>query len=239
MMTPPETTSALGYICLVPLYFVSMFLTVFFNVAFYNEILKALNGQPVSITGGIKFALTRWKAILFWSLLAGLVGVVIKFLEDKFGFFGSWILRIIGVSWNVASVFVAPVIIRDREENNPVQCLKKSAGVIRRTWGEGLIGYAGISGLAVLATLLAIVFISVVIVLSILEIVTFGFIWIIVLILCLFFWLAFTYVLSVIEKIYIGALYIYGTEGVIAEAFDKETLDMAWKVKDGAVKKSE
>jgi hypothetical protein len=35
----------------------------------------------------------------------------------------------------------------------------------------------------------------------------------------------------VLEKIYIGALYIYGTEGVIPEAFDKETLDLAWKVR--------
>ena len=43
--------------------------------------------------------------------------------------------------------------------------------------------------------------------------------------------LAVSYVCSVLEKIYIGALYVYGSEGVIPGAFDKETLDLAWKVK--------
>ena len=55
-------------------YFVSMFLATFSNVAFYHEIMQALNGQPVFIRRGFRFAATRWKAVLLWSLFAGLVG---------------------------------------------------------------------------------------------------------------------------------------------------------------------
>jgi len=32
-------------------------------------------------------------------------------------------------------------------------------------------------------------------------------------------------------KIYVGALYVYASEGVVPESFDEEVLNMAWKVK--------
>src|SRR5947209_1113582 len=53
---------------LVFLYFVSMFIATFFNVAFYHEILAALGGQAVSIGRGLKFAVSRLRAILMWTL---------------------------------------------------------------------------------------------------------------------------------------------------------------------------
>jgi len=36
---------------------------------------------------------------------------------------------------------------------------------------------------------------------------------------------------SVVNPVYRCALYIYATEGVIPETFDRELLDSAWKVK--------
>ena len=226
------------------LYLVSMFLATFFNVAFYNEILKALNGNPVSITAGIKFAMTRWKAILLWSLLAGVVGWIIQLIEERLDFVGRWIMGLVGVAWSVASVFVAPVIIREREENNPVRCLKKSSSIIMRTWGEGLVSYLGMTGLSGLFTtcLLLATFIALLIGTALLwwlgVAANWQFFWVPIVAI----WLAglavwlllcclFGYVCAVLEKIYIGALYLYGTEGVIPEAFDKETLDAAWQVK--------
>ncbi len=228
-----------GYLAV--LYFGSMFLATFFNVAFYNEVLKVLNGETVSIKAGLKVAMKRWKAILFWSLLAGIVGYLIRLIGEKLGFVGSWIMRFVGLAWSVAAVFIAPVIIRDQEENNPVRCLKKSAGIIRRTWGEGLVGYVGMSGIVSLFVIVPVVTIIVAFAFSL--ILSAQVPWLapqvvpIVFAVCAVIWLLLCcvlgYVCSVLEKIYIGALYIYGTEGVIPEAFDKETLDMAWKVRQG------
>lgn len=132
----------LGYLTL--LYLVSMFLLTFFNTAFFNEIINALNGRPVSITGGLRFALTKLRPIAMWSLLAGIVGIVIQKLEQYFGFFGRWIVGLIGIVWSVASVFAVPVLIREEDSANPFEILKKSALLIKRRWGEGLIGYVGI-----------------------------------------------------------------------------------------------
>jgi hypothetical protein len=36
---------------------------------------------------------------------------------------------------------------------------------------------------------------------------------------------------SVVNPVYRCALYVYATEGVVPESFDKELLDSAWKVK--------
>ena len=230
------------YLYFVAIYFVSMFLATFFNVAFYDGILKALNGHPVSVRAGLKFAMTRWKAILLWSLVAGIVGCIIKYLEEKLGFVGSWIMRFVGIAWSVASVFVIPVMIRNQKqgESNPLVYLKKSAGILKKTWGEGLVGYVGFSILSgsLLSSVILVVF-------SISAMLMFcaaylGMTWVVAWLVlggicaassaCLFLWIAFGYLCLVLEKIYIGALYIYGSEGVIPEAFDKETLDMAWKV---------
>src|SRR6185369_6094688 len=119
---PHFSTPALAY--LVFLYLGSMFLATFFNVAFYNEILAALSGESVSLGRGFRFAMTRLKAILMWSLLAGVVGLVIKALEERLGLIGRIVVRLIGVAWSVASVFAVPIIVRDEEATNPVQTLK-------------------------------------------------------------------------------------------------------------------
>ena len=42
----------------------------------------------MSIPRGLKFAGTKLKAILMWTLFAGLVGLIIKTLEQKLDFVG-------------------------------------------------------------------------------------------------------------------------------------------------------
>jgi len=111
-----------------------MFIATFFNVAFYHEILAALSGQAVSIGRGLKFASTRLRSILIWTLFAGLVGLLIKTIEERLALVGRIIGRFIGVAWSIAAVFVIPVIVREDQTANPVALLKRSAGILRRTW---------------------------------------------------------------------------------------------------------
>lgn len=41
---------------MIPCYMLTMFITTFMNVAFYNEILYAFNGKPISIRRGLRLA---------------------------------------------------------------------------------------------------------------------------------------------------------------------------------------
>src|SRR5262249_5955496 len=90
-----------GVVYGVIMYFLSMFLATFFNVAFYHQILGALKGAPVSLGQGLRFACTRWQSILMWALFAGLIGFIIRTLEERLDFIGQIILGWIGLAWSV------------------------------------------------------------------------------------------------------------------------------------------
>ena len=218
-----------GYALIVSIYLVSTFFATFFNVAFYSQIIAELRGQTVSISGGMKVAWSRLSAIIAWSLFAGLVGLLIKALEERVGIVGRWIVKLIGLAWSVASVFVVPVIVLEGEGAHPVRYLKSSAGVLKRTWGESLIGYAGIQFGGLLVLLGSLVFLGSSVALSIVLknfwILGIGsMLWFVSLI-------AFMYLMNVASQVYMGALYIYAAEGVAPAPFGRDQMDMAWKVK--------
>ena len=220
-----------GYVLLAGIYLLATFFITFFNVAFFNEIINALNGRPVSILGGFRFAVSRLKAIAAWSLFTGVIGLFIKSLEERLGWVGQWIVKLIGIAWSVASVFAVPVIVREGNHATPMKFLKTSAGILKKTWGESLIGYVGIqvggwlfAGVALIAAIVVAAIASL-----------FGAVYSIVLGLATFFILVFiaAYVVSVASQVYRGALFIYATEGVVPGPFDAEMMEMAWKVKSG------
>jgi hypothetical protein len=218
---------AVGYF--VVMYFGSMFCATFFNVAFYQQILGALAGQPVSILAGLRFACSKWKSILLWTLFAGAVGYVIKALEQRFGLFGRLVMKLVGAAWSIACVFVIPVIITETETSNPLVMLKKSALTLRRTWGESLIGYVGLSfgsaitlvfslfwlaGGIAMASALHLYWMIAAVVLS----------WLALIIL----W---SYVLNVASQIFRCALFLYASQGAMPQPYTEEMAAGAWRRK--------
>ena len=220
---------AAGYFAL--LYFVSMFCATFFNVAFYKQIMNALQGEPVSILGGLKFAAGRWQTILLWTLFAGLVGYVIKTLEERFGWLGQIILRLLGTAWSIACVFVIPVMVTEEEGANPFRLLKKSASTLKQTWGESLIGYTGVSfgGLIVLAASILWLGAGIGVCLSL------HFYWGIAFVVLA--WLTaiilWSYLLSVASQIFRCALYLYAAQGTLPQPYTQEMMALAWRKKKG------
>lgn len=216
-------------------YLVSMFLATFCNVAFYHEIMQALNGQAVSIRRGFQFALTRWRAVLWWSLFAGLVGYLLNAIEQRMGFIGRIIAGFIGLAWSASCIFIIPTLVRDTEVVNPFQLLRNSAGTLKRTWGELIIGFVGLEmifGAILMVVLVGFVIIGFAVFASIPHfagymplIILAGFV-VMVSVGVLLSWLS-----SIINPVYRCALYVYATEGVVPDHFDQELLDSAWKVK--------
>jgi len=92
------------------------------------------------IVRGFKTATKKVKVIFLWSLLSGIVGVVIRLLEDNFDFIGRKIMGLSCFTWSIVTVFAIPVLIREENQSNALNYLKYSAKLIKRTWGEGLLG---------------------------------------------------------------------------------------------------
>ncbi len=222
------TPAAMAYA--VFLYFGAMFLATFFNVAFYHEILAALGGEAVSIGRGLKFAFTKLPAILMWTLFAGVVGLLIKLVEERLALVGRIIAKLLGLAWSIAAVFAIPVIVREEHGVNPIAMLQNSAGCIKRTWGEALIAYVGLAFANSIIVLGSLVALGGAVAISIMAsnfwiVAIVGFLWLMVLI-------AWSYLTSIASQVYKGALYLYAAEGVVAEPYNQEMLDMAWKRRD-------
>jgi hypothetical protein len=216
-------------VLMVLIYFGSMFLATFFNVAFYSEIIAALNGKGVSLRRGLDTARNRLPSILAWSLLAGVIGWIIRCIEKRMPLGGRIATGLIGMAWSVAAVFVIPVIIQEQSLHNPLKILQRSAMTLKWTWGQSLIGFLGFSTVTaamvgcslpalVAAGALAYVYKS---------------IWLAVIAAAMWFLCicVISYISGVAGKVYRCALYMYATEGVVPEPYNKDLMDMAWRVK--------
>jgi hypothetical protein len=223
------TLQPLGTALLGGFYLINMFLATMSSVAFNHEILEALKGQPVSIVRGIEAACRRWKAVLFWSLLAGVVGLIIRALEQRVALVGRLVAGLIGLAWSVASIFAIPILARESTLSNPFEILSKSAETIKRTWGEALTGFAGMQGTNLLVVWGSILF----------WVATgLGASWLAnpwVLLVGAVPWLlaiiAYGYLANIASRVYLCALYLYAAEGVLAGQFDAAMMNQGWKTK--------
>ncbi len=218
----------------VSLYIFSVFVATYLNVAFYTEILNAVRGGSVDIANGFKTANSKILQIFFWACLAGSVGIIIKLIEERLDILGQIIMKIIGIAWSIAALFVIPVIVTEELTNrNPFSYLKKSSSIIVKTWGESLVGYVGfgsLNGLVFICSFIVMLGFDI-FAMTVIKGQIGGTLAITVSVAWLILIIAFMYVVSVAEKIYRGALYLYASEGVIPEQYSREVMETAWKTK--------
>ena len=183
----------------------------------------------MSLRKGFGVAWSRVQAILFWSLLAGVVGLIIRNIEERLGIIGRIIAGLIGLAWSVAATFAIPVLLEVGATSNPVKILTQSATTIKRTWGEMLVGYVGMRGTNWMVLLGSVLFWVVAIALGAVThqywlLIPIGCLWLV----CV---LVYAFLSSIASRIYLCALYVYSTQGVVPGNFDQSMMDMAWKVR--------
>ena len=189
--------------------------------------MMRLDGDNPTLGDGLRLAWGRLPAILGYALIAATVGMLLRALEQRAGFIGRWVIGLLGVAWTVATFLVVPVLAAT--DVDPVTAVKESATLLRRTWGENLIGNvgmgiafgllfmalvlagAGVLALAVAARsalLIALVAVAVVLAFILLALVQ-----------------------SALQGIYAAALYRYATDGNAGTGFDAALLGQAFRVK--------
>jgi hypothetical protein len=141
-----QAMTTYGYVALFVWYFVCTFVIVFCNAALISSALRAFSGEPASVGFGIAAAGRRSPQILGWSFVAATVGVLLRGLQslatDKLGFVGDLAASIAQGLWGVATYFAVPVVVV--EGVGPINAVKRSSSILRRTWGESLAGSSGL-----------------------------------------------------------------------------------------------
>jgi hypothetical protein len=103
---------------------------------------ERLDGGSFTMGQAFSKATTRTPSILGWSAINQTVGLVLQAIRDKAGFLGDLAAGLIGAAWNVVTWLVLPIIIV--EGIGPIAAIKKSASLLKTTWGENLFAQAGI-----------------------------------------------------------------------------------------------
>ena len=131
------------YVWLFCLYVVQYFIVIFFNTALVGAAIVLLGGGQPTVWDGLKLAVSRSGAILGYAILSATVGVLLQVVAEKLGVIGRLIAGGLGLAWTAATFLVVPILAA--EGVGPWQAIERSGELLRKTWGENLIGNAGIS----------------------------------------------------------------------------------------------
>lgn len=134
-------------------YFCQYSVIIFFNCALVGAAMIRLDGGDPSLRDGFDAARSRLPSILGYAAIAATVGVFLQALKNKDN---NFIVRLIGsglgAAWTLATFLVVPVLVS--REIGPIDALKESVGLLKRTWGENAIGNVGIGAAFGLITFL-------------------------------------------------------------------------------------
>lgn len=138
-----ETISSEGeLVWLFFLYVAEYFVVFFFNSALVATVLDKLNGRPASIGSGLHHAFARFVPILGYAVIAATVGVILRAISERVGFIGQIVIGLMGAAWSIGCFLVVPVLVS--RDVGPVDAIKESMGMLKRTWGENITANAGL-----------------------------------------------------------------------------------------------
>jgi hypothetical protein len=132
----------LGYVILFLYYVVLYTISVFSNSALVGMALMRLDGGDPTVGDGFRVAAGRARVILGYAVVAATVGVALSLVRQRAGAAGRAVAGIGGLAWNLATFLVVPVLVVDG--CGPIEAVRRSAGLLRRTWGEQIVGGAGL-----------------------------------------------------------------------------------------------
>jgi hypothetical protein len=212
-----------GAIWVFLFYFCQYTVIIFFNSALVAAAMMRLEGGNPTLADGLNAAKARLPSILGYAAIAATVGLILKRMKDDDHFLVRLLGGGLGTAWTLATFLVVPVLVH--QEVGPFEALRRSANLLKRTWGENAIGNVGIglafglasAALIVVGLLLAWVAAQLSVALAVAIIVLFV---IAVLLLGVY--------QAALSGIYAAALYRYAMEGEAPPAFQGLQLESAF-----------
>ena len=134
--------SVTSYVLAFVFYVVSYTVTFFFQTALVGAAMIRLDGGDPTVRDGLRIATSRLPAIIGYAIIAATVGMILRWISERAGIVGQIIGGILGFAWSVVTFLVVPVLVV--EKVGPIEAVKRSGGLLRKTWGEQLVGNVGI-----------------------------------------------------------------------------------------------
>jgi hypothetical protein len=119
-------------------YYCNYLVIIFFNSAIIACAVIRMSGGNPTLGDGLQAAVNRFPHIAGWAFIAATIGFLLGMVESGSQRGRSFIAGILGISWSVISYLAIPLIVV--EKTNPLYALDFSMEMMRRTWGEQVIG---------------------------------------------------------------------------------------------------
>jgi len=205
-------------------YFVTYTVIIFCNAALVGAAMIRLDGGDPTVRDGFRLAFARLPAILGYAAISATVGMILRAIAERGGIVGAIGSMVVGVAWNLATFLAVPVLVM--EGAGPIEAVKRSGGLLKRTWGEQVVGNVGISlvfGLMAFAVILVAVALVTV---SVAPPLAFA-----VIVLAVILVAAIGLVGAAVSGIFTASLYRYVTKGDGGPMFPTSTLQQAFRPK--------
>ena len=130
------------YAVVFAFYFCTYFVTIFCNSALLGCAFLRFNGENPTVGDGFRTAFARLPQIFAWALVSATVGLLLKVVEQAHEKVGQFIASLLGTAWSIMTFFVVPVLVV--EKCGPMEAVSRSVSLLKKTWGEALVGRLGI-----------------------------------------------------------------------------------------------
>jgi hypothetical protein len=199
-------------------YFVEYFVIFFFNTALVGAAMIRMNGGDPTIGDGLRIATSKIDKILGYALIAATIGLLLRAIAERIGFIGRIVVGLLGAGWTIASFLTVPILVS--KDIGPIDAVKESASLLKKTWGENLITTTGF-GLVFWLIYIGLFFFVGSVAYAIAGNGELLIAWLVV--------GAVAFMLTgllhaALQGIFSAALYRYATDGEVGEGFDTDTL---------------
>jgi hypothetical protein len=99
-------------------------------------LIRIKGGDP-TVMDGFAIANSHFSAILGYAAISATIGLVLLWLSER-GSLGRLAASLFGMAWNLATFLVVPILVS--EDLGPADAIKKSTRLLKRTWGEQIVG---------------------------------------------------------------------------------------------------
>ncbi|HEY4310986.1 MAG TPA: DUF6159 family protein, partial [Pirellulales bacterium] len=177
---------------------------------------------------GLSAALARLPQILGWALLSATIGLILKRIEERLPLAGKIVIGLIGMAWAAVTFMVVPILAA--EKLGPIAAVKRSAGILRKTWGESLVGQVSLGAVQFLFMLPAF-----------LAVVAAGFatagthsFWPLLIVgaAVALYLIVLAIAFSTLQQIFLAAVYQYAAQGTVPAGFSAELIESAFRSKE-------
>ena len=215
-----DSLMALSFI----LYFLNYLIIIFFNAVIVACVMIRIGGGDPTLSDGFNVASSRIFKIVIWAFISASVGVILRMIQDRSNLLGKVIAGLAGVAWSVSCYFVVPILVN--ENKDPFDALMDSVTLLKKTWGEGLIGTFSF-GLAFSVLSIPVILLIFPMIRFSSSLLTYGLIGVSVLYL-----IALSVFQSALQGIFQAALYQYARYGIVPLGFKEMQLRHAIEKRD-------